>query len=135
MKVNWPERLWVNSPVRRYVQQREARFFKKMQALPPGAKGLEIGCGCGVGANIIYRAFSPGSIQAIDIDEGFLITASFTTWRTGRRELQKSAGYWETTVSFILRKFIRLCMPTFCSGTSWYTLEKTVFTAPNSEQP
>ena len=75
MKVNWPERLWVNSPVRRYVQQREARFFRKMRTLPPGAKCLEIGCGCGVGANIIYQAFSPGSIQAIDIDEDMLRTA------------------------------------------------------------
>lgn len=72
MKVNWPERIWVNSPVRRYVQQREARFFKKLNPLSPGVRCLEIGCGCGVGAKIIHETFSPGSIHAIDIDENML---------------------------------------------------------------
>lgn len=75
MKVNWPERLWVNSPVRKFVQQREARFFKKMHELAPGAQCLEIGCGCGVGAQIIYQTFSPGAIHAIDIDEDMLRSA------------------------------------------------------------
>ena len=68
MKVNWPERLWVNSPVRRYVQQQEGRFFKNMNNLAPGGKILEIGCGCGVGAHIINQSFAPASIHALDID-------------------------------------------------------------------
>lgn len=75
MKVNWPERLWVNSPVRKLVQQREARFFSKLHPLAPGARCLEIGCGCGVGANIIYQTFSPGTIHAIDLDENMLHAA------------------------------------------------------------
>ncbi|HER62564.1 MAG TPA: class I SAM-dependent methyltransferase [Desulfobacteraceae bacterium] len=75
MKVNWPERLWVNSPVRRFVQQREARFFSKLHDLAPGAQCLEIGCGCGVGAKIIHQTFSPGMIHAIDIDEEMLHAA------------------------------------------------------------
>jgi ubiquinone/menaquinone biosynthesis C-methylase UbiE len=72
MKVNWPERLWVNSPVRRYVQQQEGRFFKKIAKLAPGGNCLEIGCGCGVGAHIISRAFAPASIHALDIDVAML---------------------------------------------------------------
>ncbi|MHB8808624.1 MAG: class I SAM-dependent methyltransferase [Desulfobulbaceae bacterium] len=75
MKVNWPERIWVNSPVRRYVQRREARFFSKLRMLPPGAQCLEIGCGCGVGAKIIDQTFSPALIHAIDIDEEMLRAA------------------------------------------------------------
>lgn len=75
MKVNWPERLWVNSPIRKFIQQREAQFFSKLHHLPSGAKCLEIGCGCGVGAKIIHQTFSPGSIHAIDIDEDMLHTA------------------------------------------------------------
>lgn len=75
MKVNWPERVWVNSPVRKFIQQREARFFNKLHQLPSGAKCLEIGCGCGVGAKIIHQTFSPGSIHAIDIDEDMLYAA------------------------------------------------------------
>ncbi|MDW7772617.1 MAG: class I SAM-dependent methyltransferase [Desulfobulbaceae bacterium] len=75
MKVNWPERIWVNSPVRRYVQQREARFFRKLQQLAPGAECLEIGCGCGTGAKIISHAFAPASIHALDIDADMLRAA------------------------------------------------------------
>ncbi len=75
MKVNWPERLWVNSPVRKYVQQQEAKFFKRIGNLAPGGKFLEIGCGCGVGAKIINRSFRPTSIHALDIDVDMLKTA------------------------------------------------------------
>jgi len=75
MKVNWPERIWVNSPVRRYVQVLEGRFFKKMGNLAPAGKCLEIGCGCGVGARIISDNFAPSSIHALDIDVDMLRTA------------------------------------------------------------
>jgi len=68
MIVNWPERLWVNSPVRRFVQKKETLFFKRLRDLPAGARCLEIGCGCGVGAKMISTAFSPSSIDALDID-------------------------------------------------------------------
>ncbi len=62
MKVNWPERRWVNSPVRKFVQLQEVRFFQKMGWFVSGGKCLEIGCGCGVGAGIIHDAFSPSAI-------------------------------------------------------------------------
>ena len=83
MKVNWPERLWVNSPVRRYVQQQEGLFFKKMGNLAPGGKCLEIGCGCGVGAQIINQSFVPASIHALDIDLDMLNAAKKkrTAWK------------------------------------------------------
>lgn len=68
MKVNWPERLWVNSPVRRFVQQRESAFFCRAGRLPPGGRCLEIGCGCGAGARLIDRYFAPAEIHALDID-------------------------------------------------------------------
>ncbi len=82
MKVSWLERLWVNSPVRQFVQLQEARFFRKIGTLPPGGKCLEIGCGCGVGARIISRSFVPASIHALDIDLDMLRTAKKrgTTW-------------------------------------------------------
>lgn len=72
MKVNWPERIWVNSPVRKFVQKKEAKFFSGLHSLPTGTKCLEIGCGCGVGARIIHQTFSPSAIHAIDIDEEML---------------------------------------------------------------
>jgi len=75
MIVNWPERIWVNSPVRRYVQKKEADFFKRLRDLPAGSCCLEIGCGCGVGARIIMNAFSPSSLDALDIDPAMVSLA------------------------------------------------------------
>jgi ubiquinone/menaquinone biosynthesis C-methylase UbiE len=68
MKVNWPERLWVNSPVRWLVQQRETRYFRKALNLKPGGRCLEIGCGRGAGAEMILEAFEPARLDALDID-------------------------------------------------------------------
>ena len=72
MKVNWPERIWVNSPVRTLVQMRETSWFKQVRPLRPGKVCLEIGCGCGVGSKLISRTFLPGRVDAIDIDPAMI---------------------------------------------------------------
>lgn len=92
MKVNWPERIWVNSPVRRWVQQREAAFFKEQRDLPPGAHCMEIGCGCGVGARIIAAAFDPASISALDIDPRMITLARRKQRAWGLDRLRLLAG-------------------------------------------
>jgi len=68
MKVNWPERVWINSPVRAWVQRREIAFFEKTRPLPAGSLCLEIGCGRGKGVELIQRAFHPRRVDALDID-------------------------------------------------------------------
>jgi ubiquinone/menaquinone biosynthesis C-methylase UbiE len=68
MKVNWAERIWVNSPFRYFVQQREVRFFKKSKKLKPGSRCLEIGCGRGAGAEMILKTFEPARLDALDVD-------------------------------------------------------------------
>jgi ubiquinone/menaquinone biosynthesis C-methylase UbiE len=68
MKVNWPERVWVNSPLRRLVQSIETRYFKKIRPMPEGGRYLEIGCGGGYGARLVCRNFHPERVDAIDID-------------------------------------------------------------------
>ena len=68
MKVNWAERLWVNSPLRFLIQQRETRFFRRLRNLEPGTRCLEIGCGHGAGARIIVNAFQPTHLDGLDID-------------------------------------------------------------------
>ena len=68
MKVNWLERLWVNSPVRLLVQRQETGFFKRLRDMAPGGHVLEIGCGRGVGAELILDAFRPRRVDALDVD-------------------------------------------------------------------
>ena len=68
MKVNWPEKIWVNSPVRLAVQRQETRFFKKVRRLHPGGACLEIGCGRGAAVPLIFRAFRPRFVHASDLD-------------------------------------------------------------------
>ncbi len=68
MKVNWPERVWVNSPVRRFVQKQEMLFFKRLRGMEAGASCLEIGCGRGAAIVLIKRAFRPHRIHASDVD-------------------------------------------------------------------
>jgi ubiquinone/menaquinone biosynthesis C-methylase UbiE len=68
MKVNWAERLWVNSPLRFLIQKRETRFFRRLRNLEPGTRCLEIGCGHGAGAQIILNTFQPASLDGLDVD-------------------------------------------------------------------
>jgi len=68
MKVNWPERVWVNSPVRKLVQALEARYFRRMRPMNRGGRCLEIGCGGGYGVRLVCEYFHPGHVEAIDID-------------------------------------------------------------------
>jgi ubiquinone/menaquinone biosynthesis C-methylase UbiE len=68
MKVNWPERIWVNSPVRAWVQRREIDFFERARRLPTRSFCLEIGCGRGKGVELVHQAFHPRRMDGIDID-------------------------------------------------------------------
>jgi ubiquinone/menaquinone biosynthesis C-methylase UbiE len=68
MKVNWPERIWINSPVRAWVQRREIAFFEKIRPLPSGSFCLEIGCGRGKGVELVHNTFYPRRVDGIDID-------------------------------------------------------------------
>jgi len=72
MKVNWPERVWVNSPVRRLVQGLETRYFKRIRPMPEGGCCLEIGCGGGFGARLVSENFCPERVDAIDIDPAMI---------------------------------------------------------------
>lgn len=92
MIVNWPERVWVNSRVRRCVQRREAGFFKQGRDLPAGARCLEIGCGCGVGGKIIQETFQPAFIDALDIDPAMLLLARRKRKAWGLDRLRLLAG-------------------------------------------
>lgn len=75
MKVNWAERLMVNSPVRVLVQKFIIKWIKSVTSLNPDARVLEIGCGRGAGACLIQEGFNPGVLHALDLDHQMILKA------------------------------------------------------------
>ena len=67
--LNSLERITVNNPIRALVQRRvEARWFIAQGGVLPGAKVLELGCGRGVGAQILFDTFGVRCVDAFDLD-------------------------------------------------------------------
>jgi ubiquinone/menaquinone biosynthesis C-methylase UbiE len=76
MLMNSIEYWLVNNPLRGFVQ----RHYEtpRLKRLSKGAAGkvLEIGCGQGTGARIIYELFSPQRYVGIDLDPRMIGRAS-----------------------------------------------------------
>ena len=68
LKLNIFEKMYVNSPAHTISQIRNVSFLRKLHALPAGSRVVEIGCGRGVGMQLILRVFEPASAEALDID-------------------------------------------------------------------
>ncbi len=69
MIMNAVEMLLVNHPFRAMVQRwYEAPLFRKWAGRLDGRRVLEIGCGRGVGIEILLREFGAGQVCAIDLD-------------------------------------------------------------------
>lgn len=68
MKLNWFEKWVVNNPLRVLEQKFQIHWFKTAMPLKPAADILEIGCGRGAGAGLIYKNFSPAFLAAQDLD-------------------------------------------------------------------
>ena len=68
MKLNWIERVFVNSPFRLAIQHLEINWFHSIMPLESGAQILEIGCGRGAGAQLILEHFKPAHLYLMDVD-------------------------------------------------------------------
>ena len=68
MKLNWIERIFVNSPFRLFMQSAEVRWLARKHPLGPGGTILEIGCGRGVGSALINQKFNPSRLYLTDLD-------------------------------------------------------------------
>jgi ubiquinone/menaquinone biosynthesis C-methylase UbiE len=84
MLLNRLEFTLMNNPVRAALQRHvEARRFLRMGGPLPGAKALEIGCGRGVGVELILDVFGAASVDAFDLDPRMITLA--------RRRLRRHA--------------------------------------------
>ena len=69
MKMNRIETALMNNPVRAFVQRNhEAAMMEGFGGRVEGLKVLEIGCGRGIGTEIIFERFGAGEVDAFDLD-------------------------------------------------------------------
>ena len=67
-KLNWGERLAVNTPVRVLQQRIEINWMARVCRARGFACALEVGCGRGAGARLIKRRFKPAKLHTTDFD-------------------------------------------------------------------
>lgn len=69
MLLNTVEYMAMNNPLRTAMQRQfEAKRFLKMVGAAPAGNALEIGCGRGVGVEIIFDDFKATAVDAFDLD-------------------------------------------------------------------
>lgn len=69
MKLNRVEKALMNNPVRALLQRRyEAPLLERLGGLTRGMRVLEVGCGRGVGTEIIFERFGAREVHAFDLD-------------------------------------------------------------------
>lgn len=77
MKLNAVEKALMNNPVRALVQRRyEARLMERLGGRVEGQHVLEIGCGRGIGTEIIFERFGAREVHAFDLDPDMVARAS-----------------------------------------------------------
>ena len=76
MKLNRLERWFVNSPVRQIKQNLVMQWFRGTVALKTNGSILEVGCGRGVGANLIRKMYQPARLYLLDLDLQMILKAS-----------------------------------------------------------
>ncbi len=69
MKLNWLGRASLNNPARAILQRRvTASLMRRLGGPVSGERALEVGCGRGVGVEIIVDVFGPAQVFAFDLD-------------------------------------------------------------------
>jgi ubiquinone/menaquinone biosynthesis C-methylase UbiE len=86
MKLNINERLFIISPLRRFLQDHlETRQLIELGGTVEGAKVLEVGCGPGYAIDLIYRKFGAASVDAFDLDPRMVARTQSRQEKAGRR--------------------------------------------------
>ncbi len=86
MILNFVEKAAMNNPVRAFVQRRfEAKRLLAMGGPMSGGTALEVGCGRGVGAELILSVFGAENVDAFDLDPHMVKLAQKRLARYGNR--------------------------------------------------
>jgi len=86
MLLNKAEKLLMNNPLRAAVQRYyEARRLRDMGGAMAGGHALEIGCGRGVGVEIILEQFGADRVDGFDLDADMVVRAEDRLERFGDR--------------------------------------------------
>jgi ubiquinone/menaquinone biosynthesis C-methylase UbiE len=73
MLLNRIEKLTMNNPLRAWIQRAwEGPTLERLGGRTTGARVLEIGCGRGVGTEIIFERFGAAEVHAFDLDPGMV---------------------------------------------------------------
>jgi ubiquinone/menaquinone biosynthesis C-methylase UbiE len=76
MKLNRVEMALMNNPLRAFVQrQYEARLLQRLGGRTNGLRVLEVGCGRGVGTQILLDRFGAAEVHAFDLDPAMVALA------------------------------------------------------------
>ena len=92
MKLNFIERLYVNSPIRYGLQSLVFQWFKNTLQLKPHGRILEIGCGRGIGAKMILKNFTPAQLCLMDFDPAMIERAQSTVSSNGNTRISFCVG-------------------------------------------
>src|SRR6266702_2715449 len=68
MRLNWLGRATMNNAARRLGQYYTASWLERLGGRVEGGRVLEVGCGRGVGVQIILERFGAASVEAMDLD-------------------------------------------------------------------
>jgi len=86
MLLNKVEKLLMNNPVREAAQRYyEAKRLRELGGATTGGRALEIGCGRGVGVEIILERFGADTVDAFDLDPDMVRRARARLERFGDR--------------------------------------------------
>ena len=93
MKLNRVEKALMNNPARSFYQRRcEAPLLERLGGRTPGMRVLEVGCGRGVGTEIIFKHFGAQEVQAFDLDPEMIEQARLRLSGFSADQLKLSVG-------------------------------------------
>ena len=93
MKLNRAEKALKNNPVRAFIQRHyESRLLEQLGGKTLGMRVLEVGCGRGVGTEIIFERFAAREVHAFDLDPDMVAQAKCRLSSYGPDRLRLSVG-------------------------------------------